>query len=77
MKVQVIQDERGRATGIFIPINQWKALKKRFQGLGELENSDASKNQLMTEIKEAILELKQIEQGKKKSRPASELLNEL
>ena len=77
MKVQVIQDDRGRATGIFIPISQWKEMKKRYQGLAEMEESDGSKNQLILELKEAIQELKLIEQGKKKSRPASELLNEL
>ena len=77
MKVQVIQDDRGRATGIFIPISQWKEMKKRYQGLAEMEESDVSKNQLILELKEAIQELKMIEQGKKKSRPASELLNEL
>ena len=77
MKVQVIQDDRGRATGIFIPISQWKEMKKRYQGLAEMEESDVSKNQLILELKEAIQELKLIEQGRIKSRPASELLNEL
>jgi heme oxygenase len=77
MSLQIIQDNKGKATGVFIPINEWKALKKQYKNLEELEHDEPSKKQLLSELKEAVLELKRIEQGKAKSRPAIDLLNEL
>ena len=77
MKVQVIQDDKGRITGVYIPINHWKELKKRYKGLQEMEASETTEIRLLNELNDAILELKQIEQKKKKARPVSELLNEL
>ena len=77
MSLQIIQDNKGKATGVFIPINEWKALKKQYKNLEELEHDEPSKKQLLSELKEAVLELKLIEQGKAKSRPAIDLLNEL
>jgi len=77
MRLQVIQDTKGKATGVFIPINEWKELKKQYKGLEVLENKENSKEQILLELKEAIVELGLIEQGKLKARPAKELLNEL
>ena len=77
MKLQVIQDGNGKATGVFIPINEWTQLKKQYIGLEVLEYEDPSKEQIMLELKEAVNELKLIEQGKLKARPVKELLNEL
>ncbi len=73
----MIQDDKGKATGVFIPIKEWKALKKQYKNLEKLEYEEPSKKQLINELKEAVLELNLIEQGKAKSRPATELLNEL
>ena len=77
MKLQVIQDNRGKATGVFIPISDWKELKKQYKGLEELEYEEPAKEQILKELKEAIAELRLIEQGKLKARPAKELINEL
>ena len=77
MRLQMIQDDKGKATGVFIPIKEWKALKKQYKNLEELEYEEPLKKQLINELKEAVLELNLIEQGKAKSRPATELLNEL
>ena len=77
MKLQIIQDTKGKATGVFIPISDWKELKKRYKGLEVLEYEEPTKEQILKELKEAIVELGLIEQGKLKARPASELLNEL
>lgn len=76
MKLQVIQDSKGKATGVYIPINEWRQLKKRYKDLERLE-SDESKEQILSEIRQAILELKLVEQGKLKTRPAKALLDEL
>lgn len=77
MRLQVIQDTKGKATGVFIPINDWKELKKQYKGLEVLEYEEPTKEQILQELKEAIVELGLIEQGKLKARPAKELLNEL
>ncbi|MDO8952140.1 MAG: hypothetical protein Q7U86_05905 [Draconibacterium sp.] len=75
MRLQVIQG--GKATGVFIPIRDWKELKKQYKGLEVLENEEPTKEQILQELKEAVVELGLIEQGKLKARPAKELLNEL
>jgi hypothetical protein len=77
MKLQVIQNTKGKATGVFIPINDWKELKKKYKGLEGLEYGEPTKEQILLELKEAIAELGLIEQGKLKARPAKQLLNEL
>lgn len=77
MKVQVINDSKGKPSGVFIPIKDWEVLKKQNKQLQQLENEEPSQVQLISELKAALVELKNIEQGKSKSRPAKMLLNEL
>ena len=77
MRLQVIQDSKGNATGVFIPMSEWKQLKKQHSDLAVLEYEEPTKLQLLQELKEAVIELQQIEKGKLKSRPAKALLNEL
>jgi heme oxygenase len=77
MKLQIIQDSEGKATGVYIPIREWKELKKQYKDLEALEYEEPTKEQILQEIKEAVNELKLVEQGKLKARPAKELLDEL
>ncbi len=77
MRLQVIQDSKGKATGVFIPINEWKALKKQYKDLAGLEQEGRSKQQTLQELKEAVENLKLVRKGKLRARPAKELLNEL
>ena len=77
MKLQVIQDEKGKTTGVYIPISKWKELKKQYRDLEYLEDEEPSKEQVLRELKEAVNELRLIEQGKLKARPAKEFLDEL
>lgn len=77
MRLQIIQDSKGNATGIYIPINEWKELKKQYRDLEALEYGEPTKEQILKELKEAIQELKLVEQRKLKARPVKELLNEL
>jgi hypothetical protein len=72
MKLQVFQDSKGNPTGGYIPIKEWEELKKQFNDLEALEYKEPSKEQILLEIKEAV-----IEQGKLKVRAAKELLDEL
>lgn len=77
MGLQIIQDSKGKTTGVYIPINEWKELKKQYRDLEALEYEEPTKEQILQELKEAVLELNLIEQGKLKARPAKELLDEL
>jgi len=77
MKIQFIEDDKGKPAGVFIPINEWKQLKKQHEDLEELEYEEPTKKQLLKELKEAITELKMIEEGKLNARPAKELIDEL
>ncbi len=77
MKLQLIQDSKGKATGVYIPMSDWKELKKQFRDLEVLEYKEPTKEQILLELREAVVELKLIEQGKRKARPAKELLSEL
>jgi hypothetical protein len=77
MGVQIIQDNNGKATGVFIPISEWKELKKQYKDLEALEYEEPAKGQILLELNEPVNELKMVEQGKLKARPAKELLDEL
>lgn len=77
MRLQIIQDSKGKTTGVYIPINEWKALKKQYRDLEALEYEEPTKEQILLELREAVQELTLVEQGKLKARPAKELLNEL
>ena len=77
MSLQIINDSEGNPTGIFIPFGEWKSFSKKYKGLESMVQSESSKTQLLQELKQALKELKLIEQGKLKSRSAKELLNEL
>lgn len=37
MNLQYINDDKGNATGIFIPIDEWQDLKRKYKGLQEEE----------------------------------------
>ncbi len=77
MKLQIIQDNKGKATGVYIPISEWKQLKKQYKDLEALEYEEPPKWQILEDLKEAINELKQVNEGKLKTRPAKELLDVL
>jgi cell shape-determining protein MreC len=77
MKLQIIQDSNGNTTGVYIPISEWEYLKKQYKDLEDLEYEEPSKEQILQELKEAVKELKQVEEGTLKARPAQNLLDEL
>lgn len=77
MKLQIIQDHEGKTTGVYIPISEWNALKKQFKELESLELAEPNNDQILQELKEAVNQLKLVEQGKLNARPVQELLNEL
>lgn len=77
MRLQIIQDDKGQDTGVFIPINDWRELKKQYKNLEALEYSEPAKEQLLQELRQAVKELKLAEEGQLIPRPVKELLDEL
>ncbi|HCY42481.1 MAG TPA: hypothetical protein DHV48_14185 [Prolixibacteraceae bacterium] len=37
MNLQFISDSKGQTTGVFIPINEWNELKRKYKGLDQDE----------------------------------------
>ena len=77
MSLQFIQNEKGKPTGVFIPINEWKEMKAQYENLVAWEEPNLTKSQILDNIRQAVEEMKLIKAGKLKGRPARELLNEL
>jgi hypothetical protein len=77
MNVQYISDNRGKTTGVFIPIQEWEGLKSKFKGLEEAEFGEQSKEEILQGLQQAVEELNLVKQGKLNARDAKDLLNEL
>jgi len=77
MNLQYISDNKGKTTGVFIPIQEWEGLKNMFVGLKEVELGEQSKEEILLGIKQAVEEMNLIKKEKLKARPAKDLLNEL
>ena len=77
MNLQYISDNRGKTTGVFIPIQEWEGLKAKFKGLEEEELGEQSKEDILSGLKQAVDEMNLVKQGKLKARDAKDLLNEL
>jgi len=77
MNLQYISDNRGKTTGVFIPIQEWEGLKSKFKGLEEEELGEQSKAEILKGLQQAVEEMNLVKQGKLKARDAKDLLNEL
>jgi hypothetical protein len=77
MNLQYISDNRGKTTGVFIPIQEWEGLKTKFKGLEEEELGEQSKEEILQGLQQAVEEMNLVKQGKLKARDAKDLLNEL
>jgi hypothetical protein len=77
MSLQFIQNEKGKPTGVFIPINEWKQMKAQYKNLETWEEAELTKEQILANIKQGVEEVKLVIAGKLKGKPARELLDEL
>jgi len=77
MNLQYISDYQGKTTGVFIPIQEWEALKIKFKGLVEVELDEQTNEEILLGLKQAVEEMNLLKKGKLKARSAKELLNEL
>ena len=72
MKLQLIQDSKGKNTGVFIPIEDWTKIKNQYP---DIENSDSD---LLSWEKELIdLRLSAIEKYPERIKSGNDLLKEL
>lgn len=73
MRVQVIQDSQGKDKGTSMPIINWQQQKALAPPMAERP----SKSLILEELKEAIAELRLVEQGQSEARPVAELIDAL
>lgn len=73
MNLQYITDAKGHKNAVQLPLKDWEQIQKDLEELGRLRN----KKLFMTELAEAVEEMKLIKEGKLKARNAEDFLNEL
>ena len=73
MNIQYITDGHGHKSGVQLPIKDWEKIQKDLEELDRLRN----KKQFLSELAEAVEEMKLIKEGKAQARNAEDFLNEL
>ncbi len=73
MKLQYITDGRGNKSGVQLPIQEWERIQKDLDELDRFRKKEL----FLSELSEAVDELKQIKEDKVKSRSAKEFIDEL
>jgi len=70
MNLQYITDKNGHKSAVQLPLKDWEQIQ---EDLGELERL-RNKKLFMTELAEAVEEMKLIKEGKKQARNAEDFL---
>lgn len=73
MDIQYITDKKGHKSGVQLPMKDWEQIQKDLDELERLRN----KKLFLTELAEAVEEMKLIKEGKLQARNAEDFLNEL
>ena len=73
MNLQYIIDTKGHKSAVQLPLKDWEQIQKDLGELKRLRN----KKLFMTELAEAVEEMKLIKEGKKQARNAEDFINEL
>lgn len=73
MNLQYITDGKGHKSGVQLPIKDWEKIQKDLKELDRLRN----KKLFLSELAEAVAEVKLVKEGKIKARDARELIDEL
>ena len=73
MNLQYITDIKGHKNAVQLPLKDWEQIQKDLVELERLRN----KKLFLTELAEAVEEMKQIKEGKTQARNAQDFLNEL
>lgn len=70
MNLQYITDGRGHKNAVQLPMQDWEQIQKDLEELERLRN----KKLFMSELAEAVEEMKQIKEGKEQVRNAEDFL---
>ncbi len=73
MNLQYITDNKGHRSAVQLPMKEWEKILNDLEELERLRN----KKQFMTELAEAVDEMKLIKEGKAQARNAEDFINEL
>ncbi|MBU0765162.1 MAG: hypothetical protein KJ607_10045 [Bacteroidetes bacterium] len=73
MNLQYITDGKGHKNAILLSLQDWEKIQKDLEELERLRN----KKVFLSELAEAIEEMKLVKQGKVQARNAEDFLNEL
>jgi hypothetical protein len=73
MNLRYITDTKGHKSAVQLPLKDWEQIQKDLDELERLRN----KKLFLTELAEAVEEMKLIKEGKKQARKAEDFLNEL
>ncbi len=72
-KENFVIDKQGHKNAVLLPMKDWEQIKKDLEELERLRN----KKKFLTELAEAVDEMKRVKEGKIQARNAEDLLNEL
>ena len=73
MNLQYITDGKGHKNAVQMPMKEWEKIQKDLEELERLRN----KKLFLSELSEAVAEMKLIKEGKLQARDAQELIDEL
>ncbi|MBX9784835.1 MAG: hypothetical protein K2X48_16215 [Chitinophagaceae bacterium] len=73
MSLQYTYDAKGKAVGVFVPINEWEKLTTELKK----RKTSGSKSKILASIEKGMKQVQQIEKGKMKSIPLKQLLDAL
>jgi len=73
MNLQYITDSKGHKNAVQLPLKEWEKIQKDLEELERLRN----KKIFLSELAEAVAEMKLIREGKLQARDAQELIDEL
>ncbi|HER41236.1 MAG TPA: hypothetical protein ENO10_08450 [Salinimicrobium catena] len=73
MNLQYITDGKGHKNAVQLPMEEWEKIEKDLQELERLRN----KKLFLSELAEAVAEMKLIKEGKLQARDAQKLIDEL
>ena len=77
MSVQYLTNNIGENTGVYIPIKDWIIIKSKLREQNFEITEYISKDEILSDLKEAFIEVKQHKLGKIKMQTAKEYLNEI
>ena len=80
MSFQFTYDIKGEALGVFIPIEQWQEITKKYKDLAKMEknvHTEPTKEEIISGIRQGMKEAQLHLKGKLKLKTANQLLKEL